>query len=795
MKILSDGNISFKKGEYNRALEIYTQGLAKHPELSSILIGNIRLCEKRLKIASKKNVCVFAGFSSSNKIEDYVVHYLKKLKEITTYIVYVSDNYLEEAAVKRIDQIVDKVIASPHGEYDFGSYKRGLDHLIEKKIHGDYQLILCNDSCYGPVSGFKEIFDKMSARGDDFWGFTANDEIKTHIQSFFMVFNKKVVSSDKFRSFFYSVKKEEGVEQVIRNYEATLTEILANSGFSWSTFIDRGSLKLPSDATKISNLTVFPIPLLDAGFQLVKVKALHKPTTNLSGIFQTIDYLKETAPELYSNIESHSTIHRYITRPSPAISIILPTYNRANKVTHALNSVREQIKPGDELIVVDDGSTDETSQRVSSFAISSNNIKYVPQRSNQGVGAARNTGLKHAKNSWIMYLDSDNELKSYALQVIKGLIVECENQEIDCFYTRFEYASSGLRVGKEFSYENLTIANYIDMGVFVHRKKDIHHDEMLKRLVDWDYILSYTKTHKCKFFPITTLTYNDYNDGPRISNRESFDKALYQLRSKHALRQRVTTLVMCHNHERYLLEALDSALKQEGDFVHEIIFIDDASSDKSWDIFLGMSALNPKKIKGLKNTNNIGQGRSFREGLKLANGEFIAILEADDIWHNPRKIQAQLDFLNNNLSCGMVFSAIEVLDESKGEKRLLERQTKLTKSYLTAADFLDHPTMNLIGNLSSCVFRRSILEKLSENQSLTRITEMALAFHFDKYGPIGFISEPLSTYRQHPGGLWSGSDPRSQKGMKIVARKNLLKIADACWHPRILKAIEDILLE
>jgi len=100
---------------------------------------------------------------------------------------------------------------------------------------------------------------------------------------------------------------------------------------------------------------------------------------------------------------------------SPLISIVLPTYNRGYTLSNALKSVIEQTYPHWELIVVDDGSTDDTKQVVASF--NDSRIKYVYQE-NARQSAARNTGLTRASGDWICYLDSDDVFLPNYLEVM-----------------------------------------------------------------------------------------------------------------------------------------------------------------------------------------------------------------------------------------------------------------------------------------------------------------------------------------------------------------------------------------
>jgi glycosyltransferase involved in cell wall biosynthesis len=88
----------------------------------------------------------------------------------------------------------------------------------------------------------------------------------------------------------------------------------------------------------------------------------------------------------------------------PSISTIIPTYNRANFIGEALESALQQTRPADEIIVVDDGSTDDTEKIVAQYA---GKVRYIRQE-NAGPSAARNRGFQAAAGDCIALLDSDD---------------------------------------------------------------------------------------------------------------------------------------------------------------------------------------------------------------------------------------------------------------------------------------------------------------------------------------------------------------------------------------------------
>ncbi|MBO4602727.1 MAG: glycosyltransferase [Salinivirgaceae bacterium] len=134
------------------------------------------------------------------------------------------------------------------------------------------------------------------------------------------------------------------------------------------------------------------------------------------------------------------------------ISVIIPTYNRAAFLPKAIESVLAQTYTDWELIVVDDGSTDNTREVVSKY--SDKRITYIYQENSER-SAARNNGIAHAKGNYICFLDSDNYMLPNRLEKI----VECiaSENKTACYYTDIEYVneqrgSKTLKMGKTYQF-------------------------------------------------------------------------------------------------------------------------------------------------------------------------------------------------------------------------------------------------------------------------------------------------------------------------------------------------------
>jgi len=109
----------------------------------------------------------------------------------------------------------------------------------------------------------------------------------------------------------------------------------------------------------------------------------------------------------------------------------------------------------------------------------------------------------------------------------------------------------------------------------------------------------------------------------------------------------ISVIIPLYNAENTILAALDSVKNQEGDFVFEILVINDGSTDKSAEKVQQFIDENPQLKIQLIQQDNKGVSSARNRGLRLAKGEFIAFLDADDVWL-PHKTKVMMKVLTEN---------------------------------------------------------------------------------------------------------------------------------------------------
>ena len=106
------------------------------------------------------------------------------------------------------------------------------------------------------------------------------------------------------------------------------------------------------------------------------------------------------------------------SEPALKVSVVVPAYNVGPYIARAVNSVLDQNRPADEIVVVDDGSTDDTAEIVRSYG---HKVRLIHQ-ANAGASAARNAGILAARHPWIAFLDGDDEWLAQNLELQMGLL-------------------------------------------------------------------------------------------------------------------------------------------------------------------------------------------------------------------------------------------------------------------------------------------------------------------------------------------------------------------------------------
>lgn len=227
-----------------------------------------------------------------------------------------------------------------------------------------------------------------------------------------------------------------------------------------------------------------------------------------------------------------------------------------------------------------------------------------------------------------------------------------------------------------------------------------------------------------------------------------------------SFRPKVSVLLITYNHEKFVGQALQSILEQETNFSFEINVIEDCSTDKTRDVILQYKELYPDKINLYFNPTNVGSAgpylhtqKVFFEGFKTLKGQYLAILEGDDYWTSPKKLQKQVDFLDSNPDfVGCTHNTVKIYDDdSELPHRFLYWPGR--KEVFNRDDFY---AMTTFFHSNSFLFR-NVFNGIPPSAFRDRYScDIFVTMAHVEYGKVRYFDEDMAVYRAHSGGCYSG---------------------------------------
>ncbi len=218
----------------------------------------------------------------------------------------------------------------------------------------------------------------------------------------------------------------------------------------------------------------------------------------------------------------------------------------------------------------------------------------------------------------------------------------------------------------------------------------------------------------------------------------------------------VSVCLTTYNHEPYVAQAVESVLAQRTSFAYELIIGEDDSSDRTREIVKGY-ADDPHVRLLLNDRSHViyVKGRptgrwNFVNTLRHARGRYVALLEGDDYWKDPHKLQKQVTFLDAHPDCEISFHAVEYLYRS--DRREVRRPAfPPSAHHYTLGDLLRE---NFIPTCS-VVFRNRPNRTFPDWYFCLPMGDWPLHLLNARHGAIGYLDEVMAVYRKHETGAWS----------------------------------------
>ena len=225
---------------------------------------------------------IYALWDRRGEVDDYVLFALRALRPQAARIVVVANGSLSRDAREKLGPLADDILVRDNVGFDIAAHKAGLE-LVGASIAQYDEIILTNDTWFGPIRPFAPVLERMGAQQVDFWGmtdhaeqvpnpFTGDGILAYHLQSFWIAVRREMFLSDAWSAYWRDLQEFAGIQDAVLQHEAKFTRHFAEQGFAYAVAFP--SADYPSDHPAVFNADL----LIEAGCPLLKRRPfLHWP--------------------------------------------------------------------------------------------------------------------------------------------------------------------------------------------------------------------------------------------------------------------------------------------------------------------------------------------------------------------------------------------------------------------------------------------------------------------------------------------------------------------------------------
>ncbi len=219
-----------------------------------------------------KRLLIYEFYDEDGIVDNYVGYILSQLKMLCDYIVFVTNmSNINKGYNENVKPYVDKIIYRDDKGLDVGAFQDAMcNRLGWEFIYQFEEMVMCNDTIYGPFIPMTEIFDKMDKQSVDFWGLIdsgalqiGNVYIPRHIIMSFIVIKTRMLISEEFRRYWEEMPKYDSYYDIVINHEVQFAKHFYELGYSWSVFSTANEYYSENPSDNCSLIYKAPLDLIE----------------------------------------------------------------------------------------------------------------------------------------------------------------------------------------------------------------------------------------------------------------------------------------------------------------------------------------------------------------------------------------------------------------------------------------------------------------------------------------------------------------------------------------------------
>lgn len=413
---------------------------------------------------------------------------------------------------------------------------------------------------------------------------------------------------------------------------------------------------------------------------------------------------------------------------APKVSVIIPTYNRPDRLRTALASLATQTYQDFEIIVVNDAGSDVGS--IVAACVDRHRIMTITHDRNRGLAAARNSGLRAAKGTYIAYLDDDDRYLPHHLETLVAYLDrdECRVAYTDAWRVQERQTDAGyVETGRDvpYSYDfkpaDLLVSNYFPVLCVMHDRACLDEvglfDESLFAHEDWDLWIRMATRFHFKHLPVRTAEFTWRTDGSSMTSgtretywrtteiiyrkyrpyadlicgvREAQDKRLTEMRAVGSAKHYVCSIVMpVWNRVELTKDCLTALAGLKDQPEYELIVVDNGSTDGTTDFLRQLSG----DVRVILNEENLGFAKACNQGAAAARGKYLVFLNNDTI-PQPGWLTALVAEVDNHAEVGVVGSKLLYPDGTVQHAGVVRDCSRRLPYHIYKSFAASHPAVN-----------------------------------------------------------------------------------------------------
>lgn len=258
--------------------------------------------------ADCRRLGIYTLFDKDGIVDEYVLYFLKALAPWMETQIVASNGPVQDAGMEALKQLGCQVLIRENSGFDAWGVKAAIDHVGFDELARYDEVVISNNTLFGPVCGLEAMFTEMSGRKTDFWGIASHPGMENmdpfgcnpygcipeHIQSFFYVVRGRMLKGEAFRRFWTELPELPDYNAGVGLYETVMTRYFSDAGYTWSCYMNR------KDYYDMTDNPLIAMPM-------ESIRDWNCPFFKRRAFFQDYDYLTT-----YTGQQSASCLMQYL---------------------------------------------------------------------------------------------------------------------------------------------------------------------------------------------------------------------------------------------------------------------------------------------------------------------------------------------------------------------------------------------------------------------------------------------------------------------------------------------------